>query len=564
MGNVFLDIGVMIIVATGFAYILRFFNQPLIPGYILTGVLVGPVFGLIADVETIRVLSEIGIAFLLFMVGLELDIKKLRDIGNVASVGAIAQIVFSFAFAFALSLLLGFNTTTAIYLSLILAFSSTMVVIKLLSDKHELDTLHGRIVIGILLMQDIVAIVALTVLRDISDFAFAPFVLSAAQGVGLLVIAVLLGRYVFPSVFKFAARHQELLFLASLSVCFVFSVLFALVDFSIAIGAFVAGITLANLPYNVEIVGKVKSLRDFFSVLFFTAIGAELVFVDLAALALPLVIFLVFTVVLLPAITIVIIILFGYKTRTAFMAGLSLAQISEFGLILAAQGLYLGQLSQEVFSLTILLAIVSMAITAYFIKYDSWLYMHLGKVFKRFEGLGKVSKDLSLVRQDKGHEYVLVGLDRIGYSIYNKLKAMRKDVVVVDFNPDIIKRLLASNVPCVYGDIADAEVVEKLRFEHVRMLISTIPEHSSNLFLIRQVKKENDRTTIIVTSYSFEEALDLYEAGADYVIVPHYLGGEHVSVLLEDISDNLENLITAKLAHIRELRHRQSVHPHHR
>ncbi|MBD3209579.1 cation:proton antiporter, partial [Candidatus Woesearchaeota archaeon] len=226
--NIFLDIGLMIIIATAFAYVLRFLKQPLIPAYILAGILVGPVLGLITDVGTIRLLSEIGIAFLLFIIGLELNLKKLRDVGNVASIGALVQMGFMFLAGFAAGAALGFPLVTDIYFGFILAFSSTMVVLKLLSDKKELDTLHGRIVIGMLLMQDIVAVVALTLLKDLSTFAFLPFLLSVTEAVGLLVVAILLGKYVFPAVFKFAAKQQELLFLASLAVCFVFSTLFAL------------------------------------------------------------------------------------------------------------------------------------------------------------------------------------------------------------------------------------------------------------------------------------------------------------------------------------------------
>lgn len=559
---VFRDIGIFFIIAAIFAYLLRLLKQPLIPGYILAGILVGPIMGIITDVETIRMLSEIGIAFLLFIVGLELDLKKLRDVGSIATIGAIVQMVILFGLGYILSVVLGFNPTVSIYLGLILAFSSTMVVIKLLSDKYELDTLHGRIIIGILLMQDIIAVVALTVLRDLTSFDFAPFVVSLAKGFALLIIAVLLGKFVFPGVFRYAAKHQELLFLTSLTVCFLFSILFAAADFSIAIGAFIAGITLANLPYNIEIISRVKSLRDFFSVLFFTAIGAELVLVNISTIILPLIIFTVFTVILLPILTIALVVLFGYKTRTAFITGIALAQISEFGLIIAQQGR--GIIGEEVFSLVIFLALITMGLTAYFIKYDEQLYRAFGKYFKPLEKMGIVSKELAYVRQDRGHDYVLIGLDRIGYSIFRKLRALHKDVVVVDFNPDIVKKLLGEHVPCIYGDVGDVEIMEKLRFEHVKMLISTIPDHKDNTFLINKVKGENKDTIIIVTSYGIEEALDLYDIGADYVIVPHYLGGEHMSVLLEDISTDLDKLITTKLAHIRELRHRQIVHPNHR
>jgi len=564
MENIFLDIGLIIIMATIGAYILRFFKQPMIPAYILVGILIGPVLGLITDNEIITTLSEIGIAFLLFIVGLELDLKKLRDVGNVATVGGLIQIVILFVTGYLVAVLLGFGGISGVYFGFILAFSSTMVVIKLLSDKYELDTLHGRIVIGMLLIQDIIAILALTVLKDIANLSWKPFILTISQGIGFLVIAVLLGKYVFPSVFKFAAKHTELLFLASLSVCFAFSILFYQLGFSIAIGAFVAGITLANLPYNVEIVGRVKSLRDFFAVMFFTAIGAELVFVDLSTIILPLVIFTIFTVILLPVVTAIIIVMFGYKTRTAFLSGISLAQVSEFSLIILAQGLIIGHVSQDVFTITIIMALITMSITAYFIKYDNGLVQMFGRFLKPLEKFAKTQKELSHIRPDKGHAFVLIGMDRTGYAILKKMQQMHKDVVVVDFNPDIVKKLINKRVPCVYGDIADLEVVQKLRLNHVRMVISTIPNHQASLFLIKQIRKHNPRTTIIVTSYQVEDALGLYEEGADYVIIPHFLGGEHVSVMLEDISDDIDQLITHKLQHLKELRHRQKVHPHHR
>lgn len=554
----------MIIIATAFASTLRFFKQPLIPGYILAGIVIGPVLGLVTDMSVMRTMAEIGIAFLLFIVGLELDFKKLKDIGNVASVGALVQISVLFGLGFLTSLLIGYGKIASIYLGFIMAFSSTMVVVKLLSDKHQIDTLHGRIVLGILLMQDIVAILALTVLKDVDSFSFSPFFLSIAKGAGLLIIAILLGKYVFPSIFKFAAKSQELLFIVSISVCFAFSILFTLADFSIAIGAFVAGIVLGNLPYNIEIAGRTKSLRDFFAVLFFTAIGAELVFVNITSMLFPLFIFTMFTVILLPFITIVITSLFGYTSKTSFTTGISLAQISEFGFIIAILGRDKGLLTEDMFAMIVLLALITMGVTAYLIKYDDWLYQHIGKRFKALDNLGKVSKDLSLIRQDRGHDYVLAGLDRIGYSIFRKLRKLKKDFVVVDFNPDIVKRLLHKHIPCVYGDIADPDIIEKLKFEQVKMIISTVPNHNDNKFLISSLKKQNTNTTVIVTSYAVDDALDLYELGADYVIIPHYLGGEHVSILLEDITADLDKLITTKLAHIRDLRHRRDVHPHHR
>src|SRR3989338_4498064 len=251
MTNVFFDIGIIVIVSTVFAYAARLLKQPLIPAYVIAGIVLGPYLGFITNTEVINNLSEIGIAFLLFIVGLEIDVRKLKDVGLVASLGGVLQIAAVFALAFAASVLMGFFALESAYLGLIIAFSSTMVVVKLLSDKREVDTLHGRIIIGILLLQDIFAIFALSILSN-EIFSASALALSLMKGAVVILVSLFAGRFVLPSLFKFAAASQELLFIASIGVAFLFSMLASSIGFSIAVGAFIAGITL-NLPYNIEI-----------------------------------------------------------------------------------------------------------------------------------------------------------------------------------------------------------------------------------------------------------------------------------------------------------------------
>jgi Kef-type K+ transport system membrane component KefB len=564
MSNIFIDIGLIIIIATVGGYLVRLFKQPLIPAYIIVGIIIGPILKIVTDTSVLATLSEIGIAFLLFMVGLELDLKKLRDVGALATAGALVQMVVLFAAGYLASYFLGLSHTTAIYMGVVMALSSTMVVIKIFSNRRELDTLHGRIVIGILLMQDLIAILALTFLQSLGEFSAAPIIFKMIEGVALLAFAILVGKMVFPAIFKFAAKSQELLFLVSISVCFLFALLFNQIGFSIAVGAFIAGITLGNLPYNLEIVGKVTSLRDFFAVLFFVTIGAELVLVDFSIIIIPLVAFLLIKLIILPLILIIISSVYGYKRKVAFQTGTSLAQISEFSLILIAGGLLLGHVTTEIYALVILLAVVTMLITPYLINYNDKLYKLMGPLLKPFEKLSRKNRELAHIEDDTVHDVVLVGYDRIGYTIFRQLQKLKKKTVVVDYNPDIIKRLIANKTPCVYGEVTDPEVMEKLRLKTVKMVISTIPGHTENLLLIKKVKSIHKDIIMIVTGYHVEEALSLYEAGADYVVLPHLLGGEHVSLLLEDISVDLDKLITTKLAHIKELKHRQGVHPHHR
>ena len=566
MANIILDIGVVIIIATLFAYFARFLRQPLIPAYILAGVIIGPVLGLITNTEIITTLSEIGIAFLLFIVGLEIDIRKLKHVGLVASIGGIIQVVFTFTIAFIISLLLGFIAFESVYIALIVALSSTMVVVKLLSDKKEVDTLHGKIIIGILLIQDIVAIIALSVLATISDFSFAMLLYSVIKGVIALLVAIALSKYFFPRLFGFAAKSQELLFISAVALSFLYAIAFNYIGFSIAIGAFIAGISLANLPYNIEIIGKIKSLRDFFSVMFFVSLGMALLLGSFDTIIKPFAVMLLLVIIIKPLIIMFTTAFFGYKKRTAFLTSISLAQISEFSLIIVAQGLLLGHVSQEIFSLTILLAIITLIFTTYFVKFENRIYDNISKYLDVFDKFSENKEGLEYMPQNKSAEIILCGYNRIGYGIVKTLRRMKKRVLIVDFNPETIKNLIKEKVPALYGDVGDIEILERLKFKKARMVISTIPTEMDNKLLIKIAKKENPSIVVFVTASQINEALELYDAGADYVVLPHFLGGEHLSLLMEDFTGNMGKIIEHKIEHIKELKERHSLgheHPTH-
>jgi len=556
MANIFFDIGIVMIVATIFAYIAKLLKQPLIPAYILTGVILGPILGLITNTEIITTLSEIGIAFLLFIVGLEINIRKLKHVGLVASFGGIIQIVSVFTIAFILSLLLGFVILESVYLALIIAFSSTMVVIKLLSDKKEIDTLHGKIIIGILLLQDVVAIIVLSVLVTISEFSFITLSLSLLKGLIALVIAVFVSKYIFPKLFTFAARSQELLFISAVSVSLLYSIFFNYLGFSIAIGAFVAGVSLANLPYNIEIISKIKPLRDFFSVIFFVSLGMALLLSTFDSILVPLIVLLLLVVVVKPIIIMFTTSFFGYKKRTSFLSAISLAQISEFSLIIVTQGLLLGHISQEIFSLSVLLAIITITLTTYFVKYENSIYYRFSNFLSVFDRLSD-NKSVEIVPKKINNEVILCGYNRVGFNIVKTLNQIKKSMLIVDFNPEVVKHLVAQKIPAIYGDIGDVEVLDRLNFKKVKMLISTIPTKNDNLLLIRTARKENKKITIFVTANQINEALDLYDAGADYVVLPHFLGGERVSLLIREYGESMNKVIVRKFKHIKELKERR-------
>ncbi|MBN2112262.1 cation:proton antiporter [Candidatus Woesearchaeota archaeon] len=570
VNGVLLDIAVMISIATAGAYLLGLMRQPLIPAYIITGLLIGPYgLGLVTDIETIQIFSEIGIAFLLFVVGLELDFSRIKTIGLVSSVGGTIITLLSFCGGLLIALHLGFRSLPAAYIALVVAFSSTLVVIKLISDNREIDTLHGRIMVGILLMQDILAIVAMSVLSSIETFTPTLLLISLIEGIGLIVLALIGSKYIFPSVFKFAATSKELLFLVSITVCFLAALLSVHLGFSIAIGGFVAGLALANLPYNFQIISRVIPLRDFFATLFFVSLGAELMLPSVRQVIVPVAFLFGFVVLIRPIISIIFTNFFGYPTKVSFLSAVSLTQISEFGLIIVAQGLILGHVTQEIFTITVLLALVTMTTSAYAIRYDNALYKLLAYPLKLFEKIGR-ERHIGYQAEEKKYDVILVGCDRLGYSILKTLQKIKKKVFVIDFNPDILRRLINQKVPSMYGDVGDAEILERVNIKDAGMIITTFPQIDTNLFLLKQVREQNKKAVLIFTANKVDEALKLYDAGADYVILPHFLGGERVSFLLQDVSIDIKKLLEEKIKHIKELHERKGLgheHPeksHHR
>jgi len=350
MTSLLIDIGIVIIIATILAYFARYIKQPLILAYMLAGIVIGPLgLKLISDQANIAVLSELGIAFMLFIVGLELDIKKLTHLGFVTFTAGIGQIIFTFAVGYLIALIF-FSKVVALFVAAALTLSSTIIVIKLYSDKNELGTLHGRIVLGILLAQDLVAVFLLAALTGADGFASQAIMFSILKGLIMIIIAFAAG-YLFKYVFKPIAKSQELLFLSAVAWCFFLIFVADQFKFSIAIGAFLAGISLASLPYNIEIIGRTRSLRDFFATIFFVSLGMQIAFNGVGTLLIPAIVFSMFVIVGNPLIVLIISGLLGYKGRTSFLAAIAIAQISEFSLILVAIGFARGMLSQDILSL---------------------------------------------------------------------------------------------------------------------------------------------------------------------------------------------------------------------
>jgi len=565
MLDIFTQMGIMFLVATVGGFFSKLIRQPLIPAYILTGIILGPILGIITNSEVINSLSMIGIAFLLFIVGLELNLSKIREVGKFAIIGGLLQVILTYLFGHLAASVLGFTFRESVYTGLIVAFSSTMVVIKLLSDKHEIDTLHGRLIIGILLMQDIIAVVAFSLLTTLDQASSYTLVFSLLKAASIVIVALFCSRFLFPFLFAFAAKSQELLFLASLSTCFLFSIAFSLIGFPIAVGAFIAGISIAHLPYHYEIIARVRSLKDFFATMFFVSLGMAILVNDMKALMLPLLLLTFVAVVLKPFVVMLLTALFGYAKRTSFLTAISLGQISEFSLIIASIGVSLGHVNAQFYTLIVLLAMVSITLTSYFVKFDLKLAMLLSRPLSIFDLMSRGKHLEYTPSHEHTYDVILVGYDRIGYTIFKALEKMRKSFFVVDYNPDIISQLVKKHIPCMYGDIADTEVRDRLNFEKAELVICTVPDMVDNLLILQHVRGQNKRALVFVTATIVDEAIEMYQAGADYVILPHFLGGEYVSDLLQNLKD-VRTIIQKKYDHIEELKRRKSIgheHPLH-
>jgi len=583
--DVFIELGFVIIVAGFAALILKFFKQPQILAYVLVGVLLKPLLSgvsilldkisvvgfipvelptIISDINAVEPMAVIGIAFLLFIVGLEMDIKNLRNVALVSTLGGGIQILIIFMVGYLVSLMLGFLSLEAAYIGLIIAFSSTMVVMKLLSDKRELNTLHGRLAVGILLMQDIVAIFAISILTSIESFTMSLFVIALMKFVALFLIAYLASKYLFPRIFKFAARHQELLLILSLAVCFIFAITFHYIGFPIAIGAFLAGITLGNLDYNIEIIGKIKSLKDFFSLLFFVTLGLGISLSVVKEMWIHLLVFLGVVMFVKPFVIMTICSLFKYTKKPSFLTANALSQVGEFSLILVAQGLALGHITQELFSLTVIITLISITLTSYYIEYNQFFFKLLEKPLRIFDSF--TTEGLEYLPTKAKPSTVLCGHNRIGYSILNQFQKTKKKILIIDYNPEVISHLVKEGYHCIYGEATDEEVMSRMNLSKIKLLISTIPEKKDNLLIIRKVRDTNRKAKIIVTASNIEEALSLYEHGADYVILPHFLGGEHVSNLIGKMRKKKIKIREEKDKHIKHLKERKDIgheHPKH-
>ena len=564
MFSPFVQFALIILVVLVVSVITRLLRQPLIIGYIFSGILVGPfVLNLIQESETLNVFSEMGIAFLLFIVGLHLSPKVIKEVGKISLVTGIGQILFTSLIGYFIGIMLGFSVITSIYIAIALTFSSTIIIMKLLSDKDALEKLYGKISIGFLLVQDLVAILILIAVSSLASGTGASNLLFSTiiKGVVLMVILIPISYYALPKLSDFFAKSQEFLFVFAISWGFGLSLLFLYAGFSIEVGALIAGIMLSMSPYSFEISSKLKPLRDFFIISFFIILGSQMAFGDITPLIVPAIIFSAFILIGNPLIVMTLMGILGYSKKTGFMAGLTVAQISEFSLILIALGVKTGALTQEILSFVTIIGLLTIAGSTYMIIYSEFIFNRISKFLNIFERKKVKEKDLP----KKNYEYILLGYNRIGFSIVKSLSKITKNFLIVDYDPKLVKELQRKGINAIYGDVDDSEFLEDLGICKSSVIISTISEKDTNKLIIDVIARSKLKPPILLlTARQIEDAFDLYESGVDYVILPHFLGGEYTAKLIETAKKNDKIYKEERRKELKTLRERLSkgkIHP---
>lgn len=531
--TLFHEVG-LVLVSAGFlsliAYVLR---QPLIVGYIFTGLLVGPsVFGITQSPEVFEVLSQIGVAFLLFLVGLNLNWRTIKDVGGVSLFAGLGQVVFTSLIGYGIARVLGFEVVESWFLSVGFAFSSTIVIVKLLSDKQDMDRFYGRISVGTLIVQDLIALVVLIVISALRTGGESlGDVLLFSFGKGILLIAGLLfvSQFVLVPLFSTAARQQELLFILAISWCFVVATITLWLGFGIEIGALLAGMSLSGTRYHTEVEHKIRPLRDFFLIIFFIVLGTHLS-PDIGWETLvPAFIFSAFILIGNPLILLAILRLFGYHPRTGFLVGVTMAQISEFSFIVLTAGIGIGLIDVTLLPLATIVGMVTMVLSTYLINFNEEIYPYIEWMFRWISPNQHDPDTVTL----KTHEVVMIGHEELGQAVLPAVQKMTDDYIVVDFDPGVVQRLSSEEIPVVYGDAANEDFLAEHQVHRSKMVICTVADKTVNRDLLAYLKKKKSRATIVLTARTSQLTEEFYAHGASFVINPAQLGGHSFAGLLK-------------------------------
>jgi Kef-type K+ transport system membrane component KefB len=537
--SAFGEVAALLVMAAAIGFLGIILRQPLIVSFIAVGLIAGPSgFDVVRSDEQISLMSQLGIAVLLFLVGIKLDVKLIRSLGPVALLTGLGQVAFTSIFGYFIGLALGLDHITSLYIAVALTFSSTIIIVKLLSDKREIDSLHGQIALGFLIVQDLVVVLAMIVLSAIGIGAgdaqagghggSGSVVVLLASGLAMVALVVLFVRYVANPLTERLARAPELLVIFAIAQAAMFAAVGDFVGLGKEVGGLLAGISLASTPYRETIAARLAPLRDFLLLFFFIALGSTLDLSLLGAHVSGAIVFSLFVLIGNPLIVLAIMGAMGYRKRTGFLAGLTVAQISEFSLIFIAMGVSLGHVTQDALGLVTMVGLVTIAASTYMITYSHQLYAVFEPLLGIFERRGTPSEpDHADMNRGQTHDILIFGLGRLGTAIGMRLQKHGVRVLGVDFNPLALRRWRELGLDARYGDATDAEFVAELPLAGARWVVSTIPIHPTGLShedtrttLIQLTRMSGFRGMIAVTSHSGPDTEELFASGADIVLEP--------------------------------------------
>jgi Kef-type K+ transport system membrane component KefB len=511
------------------------FRQPVIIAFIGVGILVGPVgTGWVVEAEQIDLLAQLGIAVLLFLVGLKLDLHLIRTTGPVALATGLGQVAFTSAVGFAIALALGMDRVTALYVAVALTFSSTIIIVKLLSDKREIDQLHGRIAVGFLIVQDIVVVLVMIALtafgtEGAGDLT-SEFGLVLIKGVALLVGIALVMRFVLPWLLPFVARSGELLVLFAVAYAVGVASATDWLEFSTEVGAFLAGFSLASTPYREAIGARLVSLRDFLLLFFFLDLGARLEFTDAGRQVAEASLLSAFVLIGNPIIVLLIMGRMRYTAKVSFLAGLTVAQISEFSLILAALGLSLGHIEAPTVSLITVVGLITIGGSTYMILYSHQIYARLDPYLRVFE-----RPDVREIPEPPtaAVDIILFGLGRYGSQLARHLRDRGQEVLAVDFDPQAVADWDGEGITAVFGDASDPEFLGSLPLQRARWIISAMPTVDTSLTLVHGLRHQGYEGKVALTAHREADAERLERAGVDAILQPFAAAADAVDELVD-------------------------------
>jgi Kef-type K+ transport system membrane component KefB len=572
MSELIHDLALSIVMAWLLGVAANLIRQPLILAYLVAGFLLGP-SGLqwVESEQSIHTIAELGLIFMLFMIGLEIDLKKIVRAGNWILVTAATQIFGSFALGLALFLAIGQPLSggrfDALYLAAAVSLSSTVIIVKVLYDKRELDTLPGRITLGVLVLQDLFAILFLAIQPSLNDLQLNVAVLSVARVGALLAVSLLISRYALPHVFQLIARLPELVLVGALAWCFAVAEFAEFLGLSREMGALIAGVSLSTFPYALDVTAKVTSLRDFFITLFFVALGMMIALPKGAVIGLALII-VVFTLISRVLTLFTPLYVMKQGLRTSLLPAINLAQISEFSLVLIQVGVQSGQATPATASAAST-AFVVLAVLSTFLMMRSDTITRAAIPYLKPLGLRDLDHKHPDAEADGGqvvkHRILLLGFFRAASSFLSELErrhtSLLEQVRVVDFNPVVYHTLQARGVQIHYGDISHADTLAHAGVADAEIVISSVPDSLlkgiSNEKLVRHVRMVNPLAKIIATAEVLTQAKTLYAAGADYVVIAR-LGEadeliEVVTAAEAGLLDDLKAQLEARLSDRQEV-----------